>query len=344
MMGLRDHLRQNGVRVSVINVTRHRQPAHDDLFFPDSAVDVLKTVHWLRPDVVHVHFGGSLFARQAALFILLSLRFGSANVFTFHSGGFPSSHEGLAAKPMSLRGLALRRLDAVIAVNQQLESTFERYGVKRHKLHLIEPSGAIVDRQAIANEPLPDELEAFASRHSPLLISVAQLEPEYGLDVQLDAFPAIRAQYPNAGLMLLGGGSLLGAITEQIQKNAHRHAVMLCGNVPRPKTLALLARASLLLRTTHYDGDALSIREALALGTRVLATDNGMRPAGVSLLSTLSASALAAAVPKALETEPVPVPPARNPMHDCAGGLRERFGELSSDRLRSASRSLRDAG
>ncbi|MGV3709184.1 MAG: glycosyltransferase family 4 protein [Gemmatimonas sp.] len=315
MMGLRDYLRKQGARCSVVNVTRHRQPDHDDLYFPDSAKGVLKTINALNPDVVHIHFGGSLFARQAALFIVLSLRPRTKNVFTFHSGGFPSSPEGLAATPMSLRGFALRRLDAVIAVNQQLVDTFARYGVRKEKLHLIEPSGASVDMDAIARETLPDDMEAFASRHDPLLVTVAQLEPEYGIDVQLAAFGDIRREHPNAGLMILGGGSQRETIEAQIASHPERAGIMLCGNVPRPKTLKLMSRASLLLRTTHYDGDALSIREAIAMGTRVLATDNGMRPDGISLFKPLEPAVLARAITPALALQPNAVRQASgNPM------------------------------
>ena len=71
-------------------------------------------------------------------------------------------------------------------------------------------------------------------------------------------------------------------------------------NVPRPKTLAVIARADLLLRTTVYDGDAISVREGLAIGTRVLATDNGMRPDGVFLFHPLTPAALSIAVASAL--------------------------------------------
>ena len=304
MMGLRDHLMASGARCSVVNVTRHRQSDHDGLYFPGSAKDVLKTINALKPDVVHIHFGGSLFARQAALFVMLSLRSRTANVFTFHSGGFPSSQEGQRAKPWSLRGFALRRLDGVIAVNQELVDVFAKYGVRQERLHLIEPSGAQVDREIIAREQLPAEMETFASLHSPLLVTVAQLEPEYGIDVQLAAFDEIRREHPSAGLMILGGGSLHDSLQHQIALHAEREHIMLCGNVPRPKTLTLMSRANLLLRTTHYDGDALSIREAIAMGTRVLATDNGMRPTGVSLLDRLEASTLAKAITPALVASP----------------------------------------
>ncbi|MEP6835929.1 MAG: glycosyltransferase family 4 protein [Gemmatimonas sp.] len=329
MMGLRDHLLARGARCSVVNLTRHRQPTHDDLYFPSTAKEVLSTINALNPDVVHMHFGGGLFARQAALFAVLSLRPRTANVFTFHSGGFPSSAEGQRAKPWSLRGFALRRLDAVIAVNQELVNTFRKYGVHEDRLFLIEPSGAQVDRDAIAREQLSPEMDAFARLHALLLVTVAQLEPEYGIDVQIAAFREIRREHPDAGLMILGGGSLHESMQQQIASHPERAHILLCGNVPRPKTLALMARASLLLRTTHYDGDALSIREALAMGTRVLATDNGMRPAGVSLLKTLEPSALAQAITPALTASPAAIiVDAGNPMDKVLalyGQLRSRF-------------------
>ncbi len=303
MMGLRDALLANGSRCSVINVTRHRQADHDDLYFPGSPRELIARLHALRPDVVHLHFGGSLFARQAALFVVLSLRPGVKNVFTFHSGGFPTSPEGKRARWFSLRGFALRRLDAVVGVNQELVTTFARYGVRHKRLHLIAPFAEGPKRADVISEPLPENISAFADQHSPLLVSVAQLEPEYGIDIQLDAFDDIRRQFPNAGLVVLGGGSLQASLQERIANHASRDHVLLAGNVPRPKTLALISRADLLLRTTHYDGDALSVREALSLGTRVLASRTAMRPAGVCLLQQLDAKTLAAAVRPALESE-----------------------------------------
>jgi glycosyltransferase involved in cell wall biosynthesis len=50
------------------------------------------------------------------------------------------------------------------------------------------------------------------------------------------------------------------------------------------------------LRTTLYDGDSVAVREALHLGTPVIATDNGMRPEGVHLIPIHNADALVNAV------------------------------------------------
>ena len=51
-----------------------------------------------------------------------------------------------------------------------------------------------------------------------------------------------------------------------------------------PQRLAsLVASSSALLRPTDRDGDSLIIREAIALGTRVIASDVSPRPAGVEV-------------------------------------------------------------
>jgi glycosyltransferase involved in cell wall biosynthesis len=53
-----------------------------------------------------------------------------------------------------------------------------------------------------------------------------------------------------------------------------------------------MRNADVMLRTTLFDGDAISVHEALYLGTRVIATDNGMRPGGVRLIPNADRNAL----------------------------------------------------
>jgi glycosyltransferase involved in cell wall biosynthesis len=56
-----------------------------------------------------------------------------------------------------------------------------------------------------------------------------------------------------------------------------------------------------MIRTTLYDGDALSVREALHLRTPVIATDNGMRPKGVRLVQPSNQEALYQALEEVLQ-------------------------------------------
>lgn len=311
----------------MLNLTRHRQADADDMYFPASSAEVMRVLRSLGPDIVHVHMGGSLFLKHAALFLFLSTLRGTRSVFTFHSGGFPESPEGLAARPASVRGFALRQLDAVIGVNRKLVETFARYGVRRERLHLIEPH-ANLDAQAVRGTPLREDIAEFAAAHDPLLVTVGLLEPEYGLDVQLAALPAIRAAHPRAGLLIIGSGSLHAELRAAIDAHPHRDDILLCGDVQRPVTLATIARATVLLRTTHYDGDAISVREALALGTPVLATDNGMRPDGVRLLPSLDAGALAAHVTRTLSEQAVPASPGLAPSADPMPRILDLYRQL----------------
>jgi glycosyltransferase involved in cell wall biosynthesis len=71
--------------------------------------------------------------------------------------------------------------------------------------------------------------------------------------------------------------------------------------VPHAATLRAIAEADLLLRTTLYDGDSVAVREALHLGTPVIVTDNGMRPAGVRLIPAQDKAALCSAIEASLD-------------------------------------------
>jgi glycogen(starch) synthase len=72
--------------------------------------------------------------------------------------------------------------------------------------------------------------------------------------------------------------------------------VLLYGDLPHKAALRAIAESDAMLRTTLYDGDSVSVREALAAGTPVIATDNGMRPEGVRLIPAQDMEALLAAV------------------------------------------------
>ena len=66
--------------------------------------------------------------------------------------------------------------------------------------------------------------------------------------------------------------------------------------MPHDVTLLAMTRSNVILRTTLYDGDSIAIREALALGRSVIATDTGMRPEGVRLVPVGDVDALESAI------------------------------------------------
>jgi glycosyltransferase involved in cell wall biosynthesis len=114
-------------------------------------------------------------------------------------------------------------------------------------------------------------------------LTAVQLEPEYDLGLQIDAMEEILQRFPQAGLVIVGGGSLEEDLRRRIASKAYAENILLYGDLPRALTLRAMLACDVFLRTTLYDGDSISVREALYLGTPVIATDNGMRPNGVQL-------------------------------------------------------------
>jgi len=281
IVAIREYLIAHGVRCSVINLTRHRQSDREGVYFPKSAGKVIAILIRLRPQVVHLHIGGAVTNRLLLLALVCCLLPKSKAVMTLHSGGYPTSKDGSSARPWTLRGFVFRRFGRLIAVNEQLAKMFERFGVPSGRIRVIAPH---VLPGTLPGATLPEKLETFFAKHNPVLLSMGWLEPEYDYPLQIRALGRVREWHPRAGLLILGDGRLKGELLAQIESSGYGSDVMLAGDVPHEAALAALARSDVFLRTTLYDGDSISVREALHLHTPVIASDNGMRPAGVRLV------------------------------------------------------------
>ncbi len=299
LLAIREKLRSRGLRCPVINLHRHRNSRDEDVYHPTTALQTLRLLGALRCDIVHLHIGGGVPARLAGLALACTLVPGSRSVLSFHSGGYPSTREGRNASPRTIRGFIFRRFDRIIAVNQDIIEMFRRFGVPAGRLRLILPNPVPERAEGIV---LPPPLPEFLAAHKPALITVGLLEPEYDLAFQIEALGRIREGLPNAGLVIVGSGSLQEDLRSRIAAQPWAGHILLCGDVPHDAALEAIARADVFLRTTLYDGDSVAVREALHLGTPVVATDNGMRPEGVRLIRTSDAAALCRAVEECAST------------------------------------------
>lgn len=302
LVAVRQYLRAQGIHCAVINITRHRRAEEDDVYYPNGALELIWDLLRKRYDLVHLHIGGMVPFRVVLLGLVASSVPWAKSVLTFHSGGYPSLDEGKATRRDSLRALMFRRFDGVITVNDELVNFFLRLGVSSARLRLIAPNA--VATSAIADS-LTEPLASFFAAHEPVLLGVCGLEPEYDLPRQIQALGPVRAAYPNAGLAIVGSGSRESEIRAAIQSITYPEHILLCGDVPHAVTMRAIADCRMLLRTTLYDGDAISVREALFLGTPVIATDNGMRPDGVRLIPPSDSGALVQSILAELQ-DPAP--------------------------------------
>jgi glycogen(starch) synthase len=290
VVAIRSFLRQREISCAVINITRHRKPDADEVYYPDGPVQLIRLLARLKYDIIHLHVGGMLTNRLLSLALVCSGWPGSKSVMTFHSGGFPSTREGQALRRASFAGFVLRRFNGLIGVNDEIMRFFLRMGVPSRRARLISPYTFLPGGSL--GSTLPPALATFFDTHDPVLISVGLLEPEYDLPLQIQILPQVRERFPGSGLLLIGSGSLEADLRAQIQASPCAAHMLLAGDVPHASTVNAISRSRMMLRTTLYDGDALSVREALQLGTPVIATDNGMRPAGVNLMPKSDGQAL----------------------------------------------------
>jgi glycogen synthase len=281
LVDIRNYLLKHGHSCEAINITRHRRADADGVYYPANAIGLLRLLLGLRYDFVHLHIGGHLSGRLLALSLMCCLMPRSKAVLSFHSGGYPSSPAGKTAGSATLRGWIMRQFDGIVAINQEIVDLFAKFGVPPSRVRLIPPYAV---SPPLAGTALPDDLARFFAERHPRLLTVGLLEPEYDLPLQIDVMAAVLERHPTAGLAIIGSGSLEAVLRERIAAKPYRDRILLCGDVAHEATLLAITQSDAVLRTTLYDGDSVSVREALAFGTPVIATDNGMRPAGVRLI------------------------------------------------------------
>jgi glycosyltransferase involved in cell wall biosynthesis len=178
-----------------------------------------------------------------------------------------------------------------IAVSERAQAELVSMGVCRRTVSVIPAYLPPVVEGA--SDVLPPDLQAFAQQRAPLLAvygSRLMRDPlgqdAYGFDIACEAIAKLKAEYPNVGLVILipnlrpapEAERLRGLITKlKIETN------VLLWSEPLPEAWPLWRRADIYVRPSTMDGDAIAVREALYVGTPVVASDAVWRPKGVLL-------------------------------------------------------------
>lgn len=282
MISIREELRARGHSCSIVATSASsRVDTEPHVYHPRSAFAFLKLLSSLNFDVLHLHVGGDVSRRVLALAFACTFFGKKKNVLTLHSGAFPLTDKARNASPNSISGLFFRRFSKLIAVNEAIAEVFRRYGVSVEHINVILPFSLQPPNK---NVTISNELGSFYEKHSPVLLAVGGLEKEYDPLFQIAAMKQILEEFPKAGLMIVGDGSMRNDAEAAVAESDYAENIFLTGNIEHAVTLHLMEHADIMLRTTLFDGDAISVREALFLGTSVIATDVVPRPDGVYLI------------------------------------------------------------
>lgn len=284
----------------LLNIGESRRTPRADAIAARGYLDFLRTVHRFarRGALIHLFTNGhnrkSWLCSLACA--LVGARYGRKTVLVFGSGLLPD-YLGRCGWPdrLIVRG-ALRLGGRLICRHERMRHALVAAGADPGRVAIV--SGFVGSEPAAAG-PGPEPVEAFLATHSPLLGATAGLGREYGIPLLLEAMHVLRRRYPRIGLVLIGLDGRAGDGLDGLDRV--REHVCLAGALPHEAVLGVMQRLTLFLRPTYCDGDSLSVREALALGTPVVASDTDFRPDGVIRFKRGDVADLLRAVERVLE-------------------------------------------
>ena len=271
-----------------------------------------------RADVVHAH--GLRAGALAALALGRRRRGRTRLVVTLHNLTIGGRLTTLVGE--RLERLIARRADLILAVSPDLAERARELGAPRVELAIIP---AVPPQQP--TEPAPSDSAAPEEawpRGSARLLTVARLAPQKGLPLLLEA-AAILSREVDAGRLaaftwaLAGDGPGREEAAERIA--AEQLPVTLLGR--RTDAPALMEAADVVVQTSLWEGQPLTIQEALRSGTAIVATDVGgtaVTARGGAVLVVPEAQAIAGALTTLL-TDPEAGSRARLSAREAAGLL-----------------------
>ena len=173
-----------------------------------------------------------------------------------------------------LERLIASRADLVLAVSPDLAERAKDLGAPRVELAVIPAPAA--QPPSDASSPAPEAPEGAWPQDSARVLTVARLAPQKGLPLLLDA-AAILSYEVDAGRLpafawaLAGDGPGREKAAERI--TAEHLPVSLLGR--RTDATGLMEAADVVVQTSLWEGQPLTIQEALRTGVAIVATDVG---------------------------------------------------------------------
>lgn len=249
----------------------------------------------LRNEVLHIHYGGLAYFLALAPLVGLSNR---RKVVTFHS---VRVLQDLATRPAWVRRLALRLLDRFalfVAVRAEIGEALRTLGLAGPAVLVmpafLPPAPTEQDLGRLPGEVAKDLLQAQEARRLQVCCGAYYLGPGYGHDDIYGVEELVRELVTltsRTGRELDLWILVSNAPRTDAQKQAE--AAVRIASAPASRLrlhlhfglplVPVMSRCDAFVRPSREDGDSVAIREALALGLPVLASDVVARPEGVAI-------------------------------------------------------------
>jgi glycogen(starch) synthase len=280
-------------RVLDVGTTRRQRrpeclPARSSLEFAGRLLS-----HAARQYVLHLHTNGHNIKSWLATLACAAagLLNGRKSIVSLGSGLAPDFIQQASWFRRLIIKTALKMLGAVVCRNERTRAAIVGQGIPGRKVSVLPGFYGVTTFDPTV---IPAPIDEFLGGRSPVLAAMASLGPEYRIPLLLEAARRLRPRYPGLGVLLIGPQRFEDAVLDG--------AVLAAGELPHDLVLAVLAKVTLFVRPTDFDGDASSVREALGLGVPVVASNTDFRPDGVTLFRRGDATDLTGKIAEVLQS------------------------------------------
>ena len=221
---------------------------------------LIQLIHELRPDILH-----TADYRSDALTAWLSQR----PPWLAETQGHTNENRRMALwNRLDIR--ALRRADAVVPVSTAWETHLAARGIAPARMTALSNSRAIL-------RPEPPVAPVHLPGPGPHLLYAGRLSPEKGVDLLLDAWPAIRGRWPNADMWRLGAMPGSTSYKRYVEKKSQQPGVHLTGY--QPDIRPWLQAADMVVVPSRREAWGMTAFETLCAGAPLVASRVGGLPA-----------------------------------------------------------------
>jgi glycosyltransferase involved in cell wall biosynthesis len=228
-------------------------------------------------DVIHSH---SLFITGWMASYYARRRFRVPLVFTYHTLLERYAHYSpLGPRITSQLTRELTRAyanaaDAVIVPTQTVAAGLRRNGVSAPIC--VVPTGIDVEafRGVDATAGIAVRAKYGIAPDAPLLLLVSRLAQEKNVPLAFRALGLLRADLPDAQLLLIGSGPLTDSLRTQVKSEGLEAAVHFAGSVPHDELPGYYAAADVFTFPSDTETQGLVLAEAFGAGLPVVAIDS----------------------------------------------------------------------
>jgi len=218
---------------------------------------------------------------------------------------------GRSVVKRSLLKVLMRATDHIVVNNAEFHARIRALGGRDSKLAVL-PAFIPESRADIERRPLDKPAQDFCRRFSPLVLMYAYGPDRhdgtdlYGLDMALEMLADMREKQAPAGLAVVLPEITDADYYQTVLDKVKGLDLADCIYFARGDAVsfsAFLEVADVFIRPTNTDGDALTVREALAAGVPTVASDVCCRPEGVYTFKNRDRRDMENAVQKAIDAE-----------------------------------------